>query len=275
MEYVVEVGLHLKLFRDRNDLTVDYFRYPLPGDSQPIHYFVVDPVMVNAPLPSVRNSLHENGVLTWHQCLATTINPRLIAPSYESVRKLRWTDFGANRLLGWVGLEDKNSFSVEGRPFLDSKEMDYGWQVYEIEIDPADIAFPGSYNEAGEWALKTPQGERIVSNFGNPGDFPLSGDLNGDGQTDLVLYQPASHRFQVDQDFDGSPDLDFELVTMQAEDIPLLGDWDGDGADTPGYFRPSELKLAFHQKQSLPNRRDSPLNSCRLGDLPAGGRLGW
>jgi hypothetical protein len=29
---------------------------------------------------------------------------------------------------------------------------------------------------------------------------------------------------------------------MRAEDLPLTGDWDGDGRDTPGYFRPSTAR---------------------------------
>jgi hypothetical protein len=257
IEYVVEAGLHLQVFRDRQDLTVDYYRYPLPAAGLD-HFFVVEPVMLNAPLPSVRNSLHESGVLTWQQCLQTTLNPRLHAPIFEGVETLRWTDFGLNRLLRLVGLEDKYSFTVKNRPFLITKEMTYGWRVYEIEVDLQRVAHSGGYDGAGGWILRNSQGERRISQFGNPGDLPLNGDVNGDRQTDLILYQPLEHRFLVDLNFDGESDLNLNSQSMRAGDIPLFGDWNGDGVDTLGYFRFSDSSWHY-SNDLLAAREETPL----------------
>lgn len=269
-EYVVETGMHLDYFRDRGDLIVDYFRYQRPEDSQPIHYFVVNPVMENAPLPSVRNSLYENGVLTWDQCFKASINPLQI-PIYDGVEKLRWTDFGANRLLGSLGLQDMFSYTVEGRPFLDSKVMTYGWQVYEIEINPAKIAHPGSYDGAGGWVLQTIQAEKRLSNFGSPGDLPLTGDLNGDGHTDLSLYQPTEHRLLVDLDLDGAANFVVDMPTLQEGDVPLPGDWDDDGIDTLGYFRPSDSSWHFTNDISFQKEETPLLISTAYGIIPLAG----
>jgi hypothetical protein len=237
-EYFTETGLHLNVFWNRNDLNLDYFKYQRPLDSEPFHYFIVNPVMVNAPLPSVRNSLNERGVLTWNQCLISSLNPNKSFPVYDGRQKLRWVDFGANRLLGWIGLEDKYSYNVKDRLFFESKEMDYGWQVYEIILDPSQMAFPGNYNGAGEWRLSTSKGERSVYQFGLPGDIPLTGDFNGDGRTEIGLYRPAVNKYLYDLDFNGKPDLSFILPKMEDGDIPVVGDWNGDGIDTPGYYRP-------------------------------------
>ncbi len=239
-EYVVETGLHLNVFRNRNDLNVNYFSYQRPEGSEPVHYFVVNPIMINAPLPSVRNSLHEKGVLTWDQCLNASLTSRNSSPVYDGKQNLRWVDFGANRLLGLIGLEDKYSFSIEDRPFFETKVMEYGWQVYEFQIDPSQMAFPGGYNGAGEWNLATPKGERTVSKFGLSGDIPLAGDFNGDGRTEIGLFRPDENKFLYDLDFDGKPDLSFMLSTMEWGDVALIGDWNGDGVDTPGYYRPSD-----------------------------------
>jgi len=270
-EYVVEVNLHLQMFKGRDDLTVDYFCYQRPQDTEPIHYYVITPEMVNAPLPSVRNSLDENGVYNWEKCFIASITPQSASPSYAGVQKLRWIDFGFNRLLEGVGLEDKLSFNVKGRSFLESKQMSYGWQVYEIYIDPVTIAYPGSYNGAGEWKLETPGGEKLISQFGTPGDIPLTGDVNGDGRTEIAIYQPETHQFLVDLNMDGNPDLDFELATMQDGDLPLIGDWDGDSVDTLGFYRPSDYSWHLRKENTSGDEVLSLAAPTASGIIPIAG----
>jgi hypothetical protein len=80
--------------------------------------------------------------------------------------------------------------------------------------------------------------------FGNPGDLPLAGDFDGDGCDTVSLFRPADGRFYVinalgDGDAGlGAADLDF--VFGNASDVPIVGDWDGNGEDTFGMRRESD-----------------------------------
>lgn len=270
-EYVDEVILHLQYFRNRQDITVGYFKYQRPQDSESTHYYIVNPVMVNSPFPSVRNSMSESGILTWDLCLQTSLNPIDKSPSYAGVQKLRWTDFGVNLFLRKLGLEDKYSYTISDRPFIESKEMTYGWDVYEIKIDPADIASPGGFDGAGQWILSTPQGERKIAHFGLSGDVPLVGDFDGDGRTEIATYTPETRQFMIDLDLDGRPDLDFILSNMLAGDLTLVGDWNGDGIDTPGFYRPSDSSWHVINENASTQEDQSLATSSVPGVIPLAG----
>lgn len=129
----------------------------------------------------------------------------------------------------------------------------------------------------------------LVVALGQPGDFPLTGDWDGDGVSDVGVFRPDRSEFLLrltsgtivtliggnlgdlpvagDWDNDGfdtigifrdggrvgqsffltntrvqaspSPDLDIIVAAGQSGDLPLAGDWNGDGLDTVGFFRPS------------------------------------
>lgn len=79
-----------------------------------------------------------------------------------------------------------------------------------------------------------------VVQWGLPGDVPMAGDFDGDGQNDLVVWRPAngtwylrlsSTRFALDR-----------VVLVQwglRGDVPLAGDYDGDGITDLAVWRPS------------------------------------
>lgn len=77
--------------------------------------------------------------------------------------------------------------------------------------------------------------------FGLEGDVPIVGDWDGNGIDDLAVFRPETGTFILDsgaRGFDG-PELDtgsfqFGLGT----DRPVVGDWNGDGIDDLGVFRP-------------------------------------
>jgi hypothetical protein len=79
--------------------------------------------------------------------------------------------------------------------------------------------------------------------FGNPGDVPLAGDFDGDGCDTLSIYRPSEARFYImnrlGRDGGQLGAADYSFGYGNVGDVPFVGDWTGDGVDTPGLRRPS------------------------------------
>ncbi len=77
---------------------------------------------------------------------------------------------------------------------------------------------------------------------GNPDDVPLAGDFDGDGCGELALYRPSTQRFFVYRHL--PPDggalgaAPIELLFGDPGDVPVVGDFDGNGVDDLGLYRP-------------------------------------
>jgi len=75
--------------------------------------------------------------------------------------------------------------------------------------------------------------------------IPLTGDWDGNGITKLGEWEPQGSYFLLDVNGDGiwNPDKgDVKLGPFGfSTDIPIIGDWNGDGKDKIGVWRPSEL----------------------------------
>lgn len=72
--------------------------------------------------------------------------------------------------------------------------------------------------------------------FGLPGGLPVSGDFDGDGDSDLGVF----HNGQWYVDLNGDARWDEQDLWMQfgdSRDVPITGDWNGDGQDDIGVFR--------------------------------------
>jgi hypothetical protein len=124
--------------------------------------------------------------------------------------------------------------------------------------NPADAPFmgdwdcdgvdtPGLYRKSDGYVYlrnSNTQGIADVSfYFGNPGDVPLAGDFNGDGCDTVSLYRPSQGMVYVINRL-GSRDAglgkaDFSFAFGNPDDVPFVGDFDGDGYDTVGMHRPS------------------------------------
>ena len=79
--------------------------------------------------------------------------------------------------------------------------------------------------------------------FGDPGDVPLSGDFNGDSCDTVSVYRPSNATFYIINEL-GSDDgglgaADHDYIFGNPGDKPFIGDFDGDGVDTPGLHRES------------------------------------
>jgi subtilisin family serine protease len=151
-------------------------------------------------------------------------------------------------------------------PFT-SIQTDAGfWRLYRGPTQVAGFYFgnPGDFGFMGDWdcdGIDTPglyrrsdgyvylrnsnsQGVADISFFfGNPGDLPLAGDFDNDGCDTVSIYRPAEGKFYVINHL-GSGDsglgaADYSYYFGNPGDAPFMGDWNGDGIDTPGLRRSS------------------------------------
>ncbi|WP_328963455.1 transglycosylase family protein [Streptomyces virginiae] len=75
------------------------------------------------------------------------------------------------------------------------------------------------------------------SGFGVPGDKPLTGDWNGDGQDTFGVYRPGDQTFHLSND---NATAAVSVTYGSPGDIPLVGDWDGDGKASIGVYHPAD-----------------------------------
>lgn len=79
--------------------------------------------------------------------------------------------------------------------------------------------------------------------FGEIGDIPIIGDWNADGFDEIGLFRPKKDHtvnestFYLDLNNDGGQADRTIQFGPYSEDVPIAGDWDGDGdADIGGYY---------------------------------------
>jgi len=76
---------------------------------------------------------------------------------------------------------------------------------------------------------------------GLPGDMPITGDWNGSGSSKAGIFRASSGVFVLDYNGDGlytSADKTYNFgVGAQPGDVPVVGDWSGDGLTKIGLFR--------------------------------------
>ncbi|MDX1746476.1 MAG: peptidoglycan-binding protein, partial [Halobacteriales archaeon] len=83
----------------------------------------------------------------------------------------------------------------------------------------------------------------ITFYFGNPGDVPIIGDFDADGCDTVSIYRPAEARFFIinalGEEGRGLGHADYSFEFGNRDDLPFVGDFDGDGVDTIGLHRRS------------------------------------
>ncbi len=90
----------------------------------------------------------------------------------------------------------------------------------------------------GQWHI---QGERSFY-FGIPGDVPVVGDWDCDGQETPGMFREANG-FAYLRDTVDTGIAHIEFFFGIGGDIPLAGDWNGDGCDSLGIYRPNMGKV--------------------------------
>jgi len=135
-------------------------------------------------------------------------------------------------------------------------------KVYYFGGLPGDIPVTGDWNgdgktkigvyRAGSWLLDLNGngnfdgpglGKDLLFSFGGvPGDIPVTGDWNSQGKTEVGVFR-LGRLWILDANgngaFDGTgpgKDLVFPFGGI-AGDIPVVGDWNGDGKSSVGIFR--------------------------------------
>ena len=75
---------------------------------------------------------------------------------------------------------------------------------------------------------------------GVSGDIPITGDWNGNGHTKVGIYRPSNGLFILDSNGNGvfdAGDAVYSFFAPQPGDVPVVGDWNGDGRTKIGLFR--------------------------------------
>jgi uncharacterized surface protein with fasciclin (FAS1) repeats len=155
--------------------------------------------------------------------------------------------------------------------------------------DPGDIPIFGDWNGNSE---KTPgvyrqsDGRIYLRNsntqgiadlfffFGNPDDVPIAGDWNGDGVDTISVFRPATNQFFIINELGanggGLGAADYSFTFGDEGDIPLSGDWDGDGVDGIAMYRPSTGEFFWRNALST-GAADGSRYFGDIGDNPIAG----
>jgi hypothetical protein len=111
---------------------------------------------------------------------------------------------------------------------------------------------------SGFWYLKNLNGTATDNNgtadltysYGTAGDIPVVGDWTGDGKTKIGYFRPSNATWYLNLPGTGTwvgcgapgdltRDACYTGTFGVAGDVPLVGDWNGDGKSEIGYYRRS------------------------------------
>jgi hypothetical protein len=144
-------------------------------------------------------------------------------------------------------------------PWNFSSWSDGGARSHDIVADGSTDAYTASFSQVlgasegasvgvvdvttGLWYLRdAASGSTTRFYYGNPGDVPMVGDWDCDGDETPGLYrQSDGFVYLRNSNTQGVANLKFFFGNPG--DIPVAGDFDGDGCDTVSIYRPSEGRV--------------------------------
>ena len=117
----------------------------------------------------------------------------------------------------------------------------------------------------GNWTWQLSTGGSRTDAFGNPGDIPVVGDWDGDGVDDIGVVRNGSWILRLTGVskapkmgkgvvVDYVPDAKAAVVTFgfgNPGETTVVGDWNGDGIDTPGVVRGGTWVLSVNGPKAL------------------------
>ncbi len=116
-------------------------------------------------------------------------------------------------------------------------------------------------NYAYFYVLNSATNSIRIEQFGLTGDKLMSGDWDGDGKADLAVYRDSGPGTQSYFYYRGSLNNPNGIVTYLpwgiSGDMPMLGDFDGDGKLDAAVFRPSNQTWYIRQSSNGQVRYDS------------------
>lgn len=136
----------------------------------------------------------------------------------------------------------------------------------------ADIAI--FRNGIWQWQLAT--GELVTEEFGQAGDIPITGDWDGNGRADLGVVRAGTWILRItgvterpsflNKNVVYTPQPEFESGIAEfafgaPTDIPVAGDWDGDGFAEPGAVRGDTWFLSTSLKKVAKTQRVTLIRS--------------
>ncbi|MBW3557384.1 MAG: hypothetical protein KY454_10675, partial [Actinobacteria bacterium] len=127
----------------------------------------------------------------------------------------------------------------------------------------------------GTWYLRksnTTGSADITFRYGNAGDIPVMGDWNGDG-VDTPGVVRGNEWYLRNSNTTGTADLTFLVTTCctiygNAGYQPVVGDWNGDGTDTPGVVSGNTW---FLRNSNTTGTADLTFGYGNVGDRPVTG----
>ena len=121
----------------------------------------------------------------------------------------------------------------------------------------------------------------LFGSFGNQGDLPATGDWNGDGKAKVGVFRNGT--WYLDYNGNGkwddcSVDRCYVGSFGRTGDLPIAGDWNGDGKAKVGVFRNGTWYLDYNGNGRWDGcQQDGGQDQClynsfgQAGDLPAAG----
>jgi hypothetical protein len=126
------------------------------------------------------------------------------------------------------------------------------------------------------WILSnstTGGGPLISFAWGSPGDIPVAGDWNGDGADTVGLFRQtatAPDWYLATANAAGGGSDPAPFAWGSPGDVPVVGDWNGDGVDTVGLFRQADWFLATANGVGG-GSNPAPISFGNPGDTPLSG----
>ena len=261
-EYFYEIKILVGEVLHRPDISIEAYQPPMALNHQP-NIYLANPVFMNQILPRVRG-LNGPDVIEWGRCVED--NKDSSRKIFSTRLQRRVLDIGLHRLLVFLHSSDMIGYSDRG--IVVKTSIIYGWDLWKLSQPSAKLVYPGIYKD-GVFIMQTFSGGFEEIAFGHGNGIPLTGDVNGDGVTDLIIYNKDNGSWMVDDNFDGTADQNFRLSDMLPNDTPLIGDWDGDGKDTLGFFRASDI--SWHLYNDVSAQATKTFYFGESSDIPIAG----
>ena len=224
--------------------------------------------------------------------------------SYEAAQKFISGNSGKNYIIAG---EDPNKSPVPldelkdfGLVFSSNQKVSMGSKsqpnikIFEYKKDVIPLAGdwngdkkskPGLWQSDGYFAIDKDGDGRLVElgPFGYSTDVPLAGDWNGDGKDEIGVYRPSDYCFYLDYNGDGlwNPEKGDSRIGPYGfgyDDLPVTGDWNGDGKDEVGlwhhdlYARDCYFYLDTGDGQWGPGGKAAKFGPYgKIGDVPLSG----
>jgi hypothetical protein len=113
--------------------------------------------------------------------------------------------------------------------------------------------------------LRTSSGTVIRVPLGTTGSLPVTGDWNGDGVTDLGVYDRTTSTFTLRLSDPAGLDWLASVKFGKAYSLPVTGDWDGNGRTDVGVWVPSTATYSLRMAPS-PTARQRSRQAVVYGD---------